>query len=93
MNDTVFYLLDALLGAARGMLLSSRAEQIKEKYGLEKDPRSKLTEIATGVPGSAAINLVSSYFLTQGMEDNAKSILGSRGITSRLQRAHSGNGY
>ena len=79
MSDAVFYLLDALLGAARGILISNRANNIQKEYGLENDPRSGITKKLTSPVGSALFNVVSSFALTKDMEGNANVVSSASG--------------
>lgn len=73
MSDAVFYLLDALLGAAQGMLLSSRAKSIGDKYGNGTDPRGTLTQTVTSPVGASLINLAAGMALSKSLRENAQN--------------------
>lgn len=73
MSDTVFFILDALLNAAKGMVTSSRAKAVQQEHKLEDDPRSKLSRVFTSPAGYALTGLLGSYFINKDMTTNAKN--------------------
>lgn len=70
MTDVTYYLLDALLGAAKGILINSRAKTISEERGTTEDPRSGVVRFATHPVTNAAYNLIGAYILNKGMQSS-----------------------
>ena len=74
MTDSTFYLLDALLAAAKGMLVSNRAKTIQQQYNLKEDPRSKLLQVGTHPMTNSLISFIGSYLINKDMVRNANEI-------------------
>lgn len=80
MSDATFYLLDSLLAAAKGMLISHKAASIKQEYRLTEDPRSTLLRIGTKPSSVALLSFLGSYALNKSMVGNADQISQRRNV-------------
>lgn len=80
MSDATYFLLDALLGAAHGMLVSQRAKTIQEEYNMPQDPRSGFSRVLTNPVTSAGTSLISAYLFNRDMVANAKNYSGQRRV-------------
>ena len=73
MSDSVFFILDALLNAAKGVVAGSRAKAVQQEHQLEDDPRSKLSRLFTSPIGYALTGLIGTYFINKDIVVNAKN--------------------
>lgn len=74
MSESTFYLLDALLAAAKGMLVSNRAKTIQDQYRLKEDPRSTFVQIGTHPASNALLSFIGSYLINKNMVGNASEV-------------------
>lgn len=74
MSDATFFLLDALLNAAKGMLMTARTKTVMKENNIQEDPRSGTVKFFTNPLTLIGTSLASSYLFNKGIESSAKNI-------------------